>query len=216
MKAHRCAKHLPRTVCTDNCHLSFPWASVGGQAYECFRSYVAPCTLDLACRARGICPRDTLKPRGKRASPTFPTLLSSPLQHIISTIFSQALPWTPTQGKFRQGWVWSPRPLCLRICSSKATNVKKTQSNPNNYQHCRFAAVILKRRNSSELLYTWLQPLNQTYSQTFFFIVLLSFFWVLEKPELQCLATQKPKEASTKPANTSHPLTNVIKKSKTN
>lgn len=67
---------------------------------------------------------------------------------------------------------------------------------------------------SSELLNTWLQALNHIYSQTFSFIVLLSFFHVIQKPGVGCLATQKPKEASMKPANTSHPLNIVIKKAK--
>lgn len=105
--------------------------------------------------------------------------------------------------------------LCLMICNGKATKVKKTHPTQITvYQHCSFTAAILKRSNSSELLYTWLQPLSQTYSQTFSLIVLLSFLQVLQKPGLWCLATQKPKEASMKPANTSHLLTNVIKKAK--
>lgn len=90
--------------------------------------------------------------------------------------------------------------LCLR----KQQRSKKPLPSPMIvYQLRTFTAAILKRRNSFELLlYPWLQPLNQTYSQTFSFTALLSFSRVSQKPGLWCLATQKPKEASTKPANT--------------
>lgn len=131
MKAHSRAKHPPRAVRTDNCHLPFPRVSVGGQAYEHFYRYMAPRTVDSVCSARGIHPRDNLKPHGKRASTTSPTLLSSPLQHVVSAILSQALPWTCAQGKFMQGWVWSPRPLPedLQWQSYKG---QKNPPNPNN------------------------------------------------------------------------------------
>ena len=126
MKAHRCAKHPPRTVRTDKCHLFFPRVSVGRQADEHFHRYMALRTLDLVRSARGIHPRDALKPHSKRASTTSPTPLSSPLRHL-----SQALPWAPAQGKFMQGWVWSPRPLPedLQWQSYKG---QKNPTNPNN------------------------------------------------------------------------------------
>lgn len=210
MKAHRRAKHPSRTVRTNKGHFSFPRVSVGRQAYEHFHRYVEPRASDSVRSARGIRPQDTSKPHGKRASTTSPTPVPSPLRHVVSTVLSQALPWAPAQGKFMQGWVWSPRPLAEDLQRQSYEGQKNPPKQIIVHQHCSFAAVILKRRNSSELLYTWLQPLNQTYSHTFSFIILLSFFQVLQKPGLQCLATQKPKEASTKPANTSHLLTNVI------
>lgn len=88
VKAHRHAKHPPRAVRTDNCHLSFPRVSVGGQAYEHFRRYVAPCTLDSVRRARGIHPRDASKPHGKSASTTSPPRSPAPRDASSAPSFS--------------------------------------------------------------------------------------------------------------------------------
>lgn len=68
------AKHSLHTVRTNNCHLSFPRVSVGGQAQEHLHHGLAS-----VHSARGTCPRNTLKPHGKRACATSPALLSSPL-----------------------------------------------------------------------------------------------------------------------------------------
>lgn len=135
MKAHKHIKHPPRTVHTNNCHLSFPQVSVGGQAYEHFHRYMAPCTLDSVHSAKGLHPRDALKPHGKQASTTSSTLLSSPLQHVISTVLSQDLPWAPTQRKFMQGWIWSPRPLPDDL----QWQSYKGQKNPPNPTNCLLA-----------------------------------------------------------------------------
>lgn len=56
------AEHSLRAVCTDNCHLSFPWVSVGGQGQGHLHQNTAPHGFTSGLSARATCPRNTLKP----------------------------------------------------------------------------------------------------------------------------------------------------------
>lgn len=170
----RAAEHSLHAVRTDNCHLSFPRVSVGGQAQGHPQQNTAPRGLASVHSARGTCPWNALKPHSKRACTTS-ALLSSPLP-LSNPCNCQYHPLpSPALGTV-QGKIMPEKTPLTEDLQWQSYKGKKTHYTTQAivYRHCH-SGVILKRSISSELLNTWLQPLNHIYSQTFSFIVLLSF-----------------------------------------
>lgn len=92
------AEHSLCAVPTDNCLLSFPRVSMGGQGQGHLHLNTALCGFTSVHSARGIRPQNTLKPEGMSNISCSALQPPAPAPVIVSTILSQVLPWTPHPG----------------------------------------------------------------------------------------------------------------------